>query len=359
MSRPQPSSVQSNSPPEVRRKDESTVNLGAGAALRGENMARYATQGSDGGGRRVEGKTPLTKIGHEQNCHTPMPATVIVVTGSSRGYGRSLACAFARQFSGVEGVHVVLISRGEKGLMETKTLVESAAPGVTVHVVPMDLGALDSIAATWEEKVVDGALKGVAWARGILINNAGSPGPISYIRDMGLESTGPTGVSALRATLDLDIASPIILSSLFLKALQKGGAPGSPPSVVVNVSSLAAVAPFASLGLYSITRAAKDMLHRVIGEEGGGGVLTLNYAPGPMDSELQVEIRNHPDTHGPTKAFFKDMEAKNTWVDKDVSAALCAKLVGEGAFKDGEHLDFYDVSAAAAAAAAAEGGAKQ
>jgi len=290
-----------------------------------------------------------------QNCSMSSPATVIVVTGSSRGYGRSLACEFARSFSGVKDLHVVLISRGEKGLQETQGLVERAAPGVAVHVVPMDLGALDTLAATWEEKVMGGALRGVPWARGILINNAGSPGPISYVRDLGLES--PTGVSALRATLDLDIASPILLSSLFLKALRKGGAPASPPSVVVNVSSLAAVAPFASLGLYSITRAAKDMLHRVIGEEGQGAVLTLNYAPGPMDSELQVEIRNHPDTHGPTKAFFKDMEAKNTWVDKDVSAALCAKLVGEGAFKDGEHLDFYDVSAAAAAAA--EGGAKQ
>ena len=43
------------------------------------------------------------------------------ITGASRGFGRSLAVALARQFSdsGIEG-HFVLISRSGDGLEETR-----------------------------------------------------------------------------------------------------------------------------------------------------------------------------------------------------------------------------------------------
>jgi sepiapterin reductase len=117
---------------------------------------------------------------------------------------------------------------------------------------------------------------------------------------------------------------------------------------VVNVSSLAAVAPFATMGVYSVVKAARDMLHRVLAEEegggggGSGGLRTLNYAPGPMDTALQAEFRAAPGLHGPTRDFFSGMAAQGTWVDPDESAAVCAALVVGGAFATGSHVDFYD-----------------
>ena len=266
-------------------------------------------------------------------------ATVIFVTGASRGFGRALAIEFSRAFSPVENLHLVLLSRSVEELEKTAAAVSSVNQAARVHVRGVDLSEIEKLSSIWDDLLC--GLGCGTWARGILVNNAGSPGPIGYLGDSE-DCAAPAAVAALRSCFDLDLLSPIILTSLFLKALKTQGAAPSPPSVVVNVSSLAAVVPFASLGAYSISRAARDMLHRVVGEEAGNAVVTLNYAPGPMDSELQSEIRTNPALHGPTRDFFSEMEAKGTWVDVHVSAALCAKLVVTGNFKSGEHLDYYD-----------------
>ena len=50
--------------------------------------------------------------------------TCCVITGASRGFGRSVAIALAREFShaGIEG-HFVLLARCEEGLQETRNKV--------------------------------------------------------------------------------------------------------------------------------------------------------------------------------------------------------------------------------------------
>ena len=59
--------------------------------------------------------------------------TCCVITGASRGFGRSVAIALAREFSDsrIES-HFVLVSRSEKGLQETRNRIieaSSAAKG--------------------------------------------------------------------------------------------------------------------------------------------------------------------------------------------------------------------------------------
>ena len=159
------------------------------------------------------------------------------------------------------------------------------------------------------------------------------------------------GIAAMRSALDLDLLSPWVLSTLFLQAVAARCAPlaaaSAAPSVLVNISSLAALQPFACLGPYSVTRAARDMLARVVGEEEAPGVLTLSYAPGPMDSELQQEILGSPGCSASYRDFFADMAQKKTWVDMGTSAALCVRLVTRpGAFASGAHVDFYDAQKA-------------
>ena len=77
--------------------------------------------------------------------------------------------------------------------------------------------------------------------------------------------------------------------------------------LVVNVSSLCAVQAFDSWGIYCAGKAARDMYHAVLAQEltkqaaatvegTAGGVsgrkmLVLNYAPGPLDTDMQKEIR--------------------------------------------------------------------
>ena len=68
---------------------------------------------------------------------------------------------------------------------------------------------------------------------------------------------------------------------------------------VVNVSSLCAVQAFESWGIYCAGKAARDMYHAVLaqelskrsGDNTGSKILVLNYAPGPLDTDMQKEIR--------------------------------------------------------------------
>lgn len=56
---------------------------------------------------------------------------------------------------------------------------------------------------------------------------------------------------------------------------------------IVNISSLCAVQPFKSWGLYCAGKAARDMLFKVLADE-EPNILVLNYAPGPLDNEMQA-----------------------------------------------------------------------
>jgi sepiapterin reductase len=272
---------------------------------------------------------------------------VVFVTGASRGYGRALSVEYARAAS--SPTTLVLFSRGVPGLEATRGLVLAAAPAhVAVHLVPCDLSDLDSLAGVWASAL---AALPAQWSRAVLLNNAGGSGRVGQLRGTPLD-TG--GIAAMRAALDLDLLSPWVLSTLFLQAVAARCAPlaaaaagPAAPSVLVNISSLAALQPFACLGAYSVTRAARDMLARVVGEEEAPGVLTLSYAPGPMDSELQQEILGSPGCHASYKEFFADMAQKKTWVDMGTSAALCVRLINRpGAFASGAHVDFYDAQKA-------------
>lgn len=59
---------------------------------------------------------------------------------------------------------------------------------------------------------------------------------------------------------------------------------------VINISSLCAVQPFKSWGLYCAGKAGRDMLFRVLAAE-EPNVTVLNYAPGPLDNDMQVRPR--------------------------------------------------------------------
>lgn len=65
--------------------------------------------------------------------------------------------------------------------------------------------------------------------------------------------------------------------------------------IIVNVSTLAAIQAFPSFGIYCMAKAAREMFHKVLAEEQKStpenGIKVLNYAPGPLDTDMQTQIR--------------------------------------------------------------------
>ncbi len=102
------------------------------------------------------------------------------------------------------------------------------------------------------------------------------------------------------------------------------------------------------MGVYSAGKAARDMLHAVIAQECSAAldvvVKTLSYAPGPMDTEMQAQMRASDTIDAGTRAFFQKMHAENTFVDCAASAAKCAHILEANRFASGAHIDFYDAN---------------
>jgi len=91
---------------------------------------------------------------------------IALITGASRGIGRAIALAYAR-----EGAHVILIARGVKALENVDD--EIRALGGTASLAPLDLAdgeKIDNLGPTIYER----------WGRlDILVANAGILGPLS------------------------------------------------------------------------------------------------------------------------------------------------------------------------------------
>jgi sepiapterin reductase len=219
-----------------------------------------------------------------------------------------------------------------------------------------DMGDLDSIEpsfnAALEKLRASSPPPSTTYSRLLLLNNAGSLG------DQTLVSQLPS-VASLRAAIDVNVVAPMWLTSLVLRALPalvpaaaaagEGAGDSRPPSVVVvNISSLAAVQPFKTQAVYCVGKAARDMLHATVAAEAGpgSGLKTLNYAPGPLDTDMNAEIRGCGTVDAGTRAFFEEMKATNTYVDTEASAAKCARIVAADKYATGAHIDFYDAEPA-------------
>lgn len=57
---------------------------------------------------------------------------------------------------------------------------------------------------------------------------------------------------------------------------------------VINISSLCAVEPFKSWGLYCTSKAGRNMLFRVLAAE-NPALRVLSYGPGPLNTDMQVK----------------------------------------------------------------------
>ncbi|XP_014744978.1 PREDICTED: sepiapterin reductase, partial [Sturnus vulgaris] len=194
-------------------------------------------------------------------------ATACVVTGASRGFGRSLARLLAPQLG--PGSVLLLLARSGDALGELATeLGTGSGTGLRVQCVPADLGCEEGLrraSAALRELLQDSSFN-----RLLLVNNAGSLGDISKsFLDLN-------DLHDINTYFSFNISSALCLTSTALRAF--GARPGC-SRTVVNISSLCAREPFPSWALYCAGKAARDMMFRVLALE-EPGLRVLNYAPG-------------------------------------------------------------------------------
>ncbi|KAM5125676.1 sepiapterin reductase-like [Mantella aurantiaca] len=250
-----------------------------------------------------------------------------VITGASRGLGRSLAWELCPRVT--PGSALLLVARTEQALQVLAEELTLRYPGIGVRWVAADLGTVDGVKRTVQAAQ---ELNGRDTAsRIIIINNAGSLGDVSK---SFLDFTDPLEVDRY---FSLNVSSTLCLTSSLLKVFQKR--PGL-QRLVINISSLAGRQPFKSWTLYCAGKAARDMMFRVLAEE-ETDIRVLNYAPGPLDNDMQEEARTK--TKDPElRLRIASLQTSGKLVDCHVSARKMLDVLQADAYNSGDHVDFYD-----------------
>lgn len=193
---------------------------------------------------------------------------VAVVTGASRGLGKTIALALARH-----GVRVALVARNADALREVED--EIRANGGNAISIVADL--MNAEAANSVKVDVTRAFGHV----NILINAAGMFGPLQLIRE--------SDPQAWIATQTLNVIAPYLLCRAFVSDMIVAGW-----GRIVNVSSAAALHEPGSLNsAYAVSKVALNRLTRGLAAELDGSGVTVNVIhPGDVKTEMWADIRD-------------------------------------------------------------------
>ena len=187
------------------------------------------------------------------------------VTGGTSGLGRALVHELRER-----GADVAFVAR-DRERIEQVMRDEPGTLGVSGDV--SDKQSVHPIALQW-----------LAWRGGldVLINNASSLGPVP------LAPLADTQCEAFEQALATNVLAPFRLTKALLGALAVSAREGR-GAVVLNVSSDAAVNPYADWGAYGASKAALRQMSRIWDQECATlGIRFLSMDPGDMDTPLHA-----------------------------------------------------------------------
>ena len=194
---------------------------------------------------------------------------VAIVTGGSRGIGRSIAIGLAEH-----GADVAIAARKPESLAEAVAAVQ--ATGRRAIAVPTNVRRIEELRALVDQTVAQlGRLD-------ILVNNAGTNPFYGRVQDMDER--------AFDTIMDTNVKAVHFLSSFAREAMlrQGGGA-------IINVSSVGGFAASDVIGGYSVSKAALIMLTQVQAKSWGRDGIRVNcIAPGLVQTEFARALWDDP-----------------------------------------------------------------
>lgn len=187
---------------------------------------------------------------------------VAIVTGGSRGIGRSIAIALAEA-----GADVVVAARKPESLEESVAAVNATGrKGIAIPTNVRDMDALQNLVNETKNQLgrVD-----------ILVNNAATNpvfGPIANLDERAWDTV-----------MNTNVKSAFFLSKMAREVMVAQGEGGA----IINVSSTGGFRASGGLGAYSVSKAAIIMLTQVTAKEWGPDGIRVNcIAPGLIRTEF-------------------------------------------------------------------------
>ena len=188
--------------------------------------------------------------------------SVALVTGASRGLGLTLARALAER-----GWRLVIDAREPRALEVARTELASRADVVAVPGDVADPRHREGLAVVVRD----------AGGLDLLVNNASvlGPSPQPGLADYPIEE--------LERVYRVNAVAPLALTQLLLPQLRAGTG-----RTVVNVTSDAAVEPYAGWGGYGSSKAALDQLSAILGAE-HPELRVYAFDPGDMRTRMHQD----------------------------------------------------------------------
>ena len=189
----------------------------------------------------------------------------VLVTGGTSGLGRALVRELVAR-----GARVAFVARHRDGVERT------------THALPHAHGIVGDISR--KEDIHPIAIQALTILGGldVLVNNASSLGPVPLV------PLADTECEDLELALATNVVGPFRLTKALLGSLAAAARAGRHP-LVVNISSDAAVTPYANWGAYGASKAAFHHLARIWDAElQADGIRVVSIDPGDMDTPLHA-----------------------------------------------------------------------
>lgn len=224
-----------------------------------------------------------------------------VVTGASRGLGKAMALALAR-----EGVRVALVAR-DAAKLETAAG-EIRAAGGEAHVFIADI--------TKEDQVLE-LERGVRQSLGpiqILINNAGV-----NLRKPVTEFT----LAEWHGVMDANLTSVFLMCRAFVPHMK-----GTGYGRILNLTSIMSHVSLPERAAYSASKAGLLGFSRALALElAAEGVTVVGISPGPFATEMNTALMSDPEK----SAMFLSRIPMHRWGQVEDIGSLAVFLCGEAA----------------------------
>ena len=223
-----------------------------------------------------------------------------IITGVSRGLGAALAAALLGRGFGVIGIG----RTGNAGL-----------DGGRFRFVDCDLAVPGRIAAAVDPVLCE--LAAAKPAAVTLINNAAVAWPVGRV--------GRLDDREAEAAIATNVVAPLALCNAFLRAFPDDAIPRR----IINISSGAAQSAIAGSAVYSMSKAALEMLTRaVVAEHAAPAFRCISLRPGIFETGMQAYMRSHDPEDFPSVGLFRGFKDNALLkAPEEVAARIVDRLV--------------------------------
>lgn len=235
-----------------------------------------------------------------------------ILTGASRGLGAAIAAELL-----ADDVVLLTLSRRPDTALATKAAQAGTALEQWAIDVGHDIGAAVRLEA-WLHRRSASEFRSAA-----LINNAGVIGQVGSIT--------LSNADELAAVLRVNLEAPVLLTAAFLRATRDWAV----DKRVLSISSGAAQRPITGWTTYCASKAGLDMFTRTAAQDEAlqpNPARLAALAPGVIDTEMQVKLRQADSSGFPDQARFVEYHATGQLATPEFAAQRVLSFLADAAF---------------------------